>query len=103
MEFMDLKGILNEHNLSIDRFAELIHCDVKRVRKYMYEDYSLSEGIMNKIEKGLDVLQNSDIVWPVFDITKVRKSKFDSNIRNDYWNEVEECDQAFVELLEMEV
>lgn len=93
---MDLHKILNEHHLAFNRFADLIGVGDKTLRKYEYEDGSISERSVEKIEMALDILDNCEIVWPVYHSYKY-------NFNRDMWmDEVYECNAAFKSLLEAE-
>lgn len=88
-----LRHILAEHHLGVERFAELMHTTTKSIRKYEKGDRTLKESTKARIEHGLYLVEQSEIVWPI-PTDAVHPGDWGWN-GNRYWSEVESCNEQF--------
>jgi hypothetical protein len=92
MTFIELRNMLQKHNLSVGRFSNLISTSVRSIHKYCKGDESLRQDTKHKIEEGLMLLEESGIMWPSKD-----GIEFDYFRMMSWRNRTYVCDKQFKE------
>lgn len=89
----NLRHILAEHHLGVERFTELIGTTLKSIHKYEKGDITLKASTKARIEHGLYLVEQSGIVWPIpTDIIRPYDFSYGAS---KYREEVRKCNQQF--------
>ena len=95
MRFTDLRNITTKHNLAVGSFAYLIGTTMRSIRKYISGDDSLREDTKYRIERGIELLEKSGIVWPSRDGIEFNYFRMES------WREQTRiCNERFKKFIE---